>query len=147
MEFRKTKVYSILNNKCPHCSQGNFFKTNHPYNLKEFGIMNKKCTLCNEDFIKEPGYYFGASYVSYALTVGFGIALYLLLGIILEMETLSFLIIFSSLLIVLLPLLYRISRLIWINFFVSYSESSYQKAVRGNHKNSGIPHRMDYNGL
>mgnify|MGYP006355595341 CR=1 FL=1 len=132
MEFRKTKVYSILNNKCPHCNQGNFFKTNHPYNLKEFGIMNRKCDQCNEDFIKEPGYYFGASYVSYALTVCLGIGLYLLLGIALEMETLSFLIIFSSLLIALLPLLYRVSRLIWINFFVSYSESSYQKAVRRN---------------
>lgn len=132
MEFRKTKVYSILNNKCPHCNQGNFFKTNHPYNLKEFGIMNKKCDKCNEDFIKEPGYYFGASYVSYALTVGLGIGLYLLLGILLEMETIPFLVIFSSLLIALLPLLYRVSRLIWINFFVSYSENSYQKAVGKN---------------
>lgn len=92
--------------------------------------MNKKCAQCHEDFIKEPGYYFGASYVSYALTVGLGIGLYLLLGIALEMETLYFLIIFSSLLIVLLPVLYRFSRLIWINFFVSYSENSYQKAVR-----------------
>lgn len=128
MEFRKTKVYSILNNKCPNCSEGNFFKTNHPYNLKEFGMMNKRCGHCNEDFIREPGYYFGATYVSYALTVGLGIGLYLLLGIALEMETLPFLIIFSSLLIVLLPILYRVSRLIWINFFVSFSEKGYPPA-------------------
>lgn len=127
MALRKTKLYSILNNKCPHCNQGNFFKTNHPYNLKEFWIMNKRCEHCNEDFIKEPGYYFGASYVSYSLTVGLGIGLFLLLDFVFQVETLTFLIIFSSLLIALLPVLYRVSRLIWINFFVSYSENAFQK--------------------
>lgn len=125
-------MYSILNNKCPHCNHGNFFKTNHPYTLKEFWIMNKRCDRCNEDFIKEPGYYFGASYVSYSLTVAIGIGLFLLLDVGLHVETLPFLIIFSSLLIVLLPVLYRVSRLIWINFFVSFSEHSFQNVSRKN---------------
>lgn len=89
--------------------------------------MNKRCEHCNEDFIKEPGYYFGASYVSYSLTVGLGIGLFLLLDFVFQVETLTFLIIFSSLLIALLPVLYRVSRLIWINFFVSYSENAFQK--------------------
>ena len=92
--------------------------------------MNRRCSHCNEDFIKEPGYYFGASYVSYALTVALGIGLYILLGVVLGIETLPFLIIFSTLLIVLLPVLYRLSRLIWISFFVSYSENSFRDAPR-----------------
>jgi hypothetical protein len=122
-----SKVYSILYNKCPHCHKGNFFQTNNPYNLHAFGIMNKRCSLCNEDFIREPGYYFGASYVSYALTVGMGIGLYLTLVGVFKMKTLPFLITYSSLLIVLLPVFYRFSRLIWINFFVSYSKNVVHK--------------------
>jgi hypothetical protein len=119
-----SKVYSILYNKCPHCHNGNFFQTSNPYALKTFGVMNKRCSYCNEDFIREPGYYFGATYVSYALTVGMGIGLFLLLVGVFKMETVPFLFAFSSLLIALLPLLYRCSRLIWINFFVTYSEKS-----------------------
>jgi uncharacterized protein (DUF983 family) len=120
----KTKVYSILYNKCPHCHKGDFFQTNNAYDLRSFAIMNKSCSHCNEDFIREPGYYFGASYVSYSLTVGMGIGLYLLLEGVFKLETVSFLIIFSSMLLALLPIFYRVSRLIWINFFVHYSEKA-----------------------
>jgi hypothetical protein len=125
----KSKMYSILYNKCPHCHKGNFFHTNNAYDLRYFGVMNNKCSHCNEDFIREPGYYFGASYVSYSLTVGMGIGLYLLLEGVFKLETASFLIAFSSLLIALLPVFYRISRLIWINFFVHYSEEAACKSI------------------
>jgi hypothetical protein len=117
----KAKLYSILYNKCPHCHNGNFFQANNPYDLKTFGVMNKRCSCCNEDFIREPGYYFGATYVSYTLTVGMGIGLYLLLVGIFKMESIPFLVTFSGLLVALLPVFYRFSRLIWINFFVRYS--------------------------
>ncbi|MDQ3049236.1 MAG: DUF983 domain-containing protein [Bacteroidota bacterium] len=86
--------------------------------------MNAKCGICREDFRKEPGYYFGASYVSYGITVAFGILLYVLLCVIGTMDTLPFIISFSVLLIVLMPILYRLSRLIWINMFVSYSKNA-----------------------
>jgi uncharacterized protein (DUF983 family) len=122
MSYQETKLYSVLNNKCPHCHKGNFFESNNPYDLKNFGKMYSKCSVCKEDFRREPGYYFGASYVSYALTVGFGIALYVLLAVIFDMEAISFLITFSILLLVLLPVFYRSARLIWINLFVRYEK-------------------------
>lgn len=123
MSFQQTPIYSVLNNKCPHCHEGSFFETNNPYNLRKFAVMNSRCPVCNEDFMREPGYYFGATYVSYALTVGFGIILYILLAAF-DVETLPFIIIFSALLIVFLPLLYRSARLIWIHFFVRYKDKN-----------------------
>lgn len=122
MSYKESKLYSILNNKCPHCHKGNFFETNNPYDLKRFSRMNSKCPVCHEDFRREPGYYFGATYVSYALTVGLGIALYIILSVILDMDAISFLIIFSIILVVLMPVSYRFARLIWINFFVKYKK-------------------------
>lgn len=124
MNYSQTKLYSVLKNKCPRCHEGNFFETNDPYDLKKFSRMNARCPLCNEDFQREPGYYFGATYVSYGLTVGFGIALFVLFCMIFNFGTIPFLLIFSALLILLLPLFYRFARLIWINLFVNF------KAVR-----------------
>ncbi|MEO6903951.1 MAG: DUF983 domain-containing protein [Bacteroidia bacterium] len=121
MSFKKNKIYSILNNKCPRCHEGSFFETNNPYDLKKFGRMNSNCAVCNENFKRETGFYFGAAYVSYGLTVAFGIGLYLLLDVLFHMETLHFLIIFTILLIILLPIFYRLARIIWINMFVKYS--------------------------
>jgi hypothetical protein len=84
--------------------------------------MNERCPVCNEDFKREPGYYFGATYVSYAMTVAFGIAMYIVLSGIFKMETLEFLIAFSIALIILMPVFYRSARLVWINFFVPYKK-------------------------
>jgi phage FluMu protein Com len=129
MDFRKSKLYSVLNNKCPHCHQGNFFENNNAYKLSSFAVMNKKCPRCNEDFIREPGYYFGATYVSYSLTVGLGIFMYGILGVLLKMDTLPFILVFSGLLLLLMPVLYRLSRLIWINFFVHYKEEATKQQI------------------
>ncbi|CAN5430958.1 DUF983 domain-containing protein [soil metagenome] len=122
MSSKKSPIYSVLNNKCPRCHEGNFFETNNLYNLKKFGNLNDRCPKCNEDFRREPGYYFGATYVSYGLTVGFGLGLYLLLCVAFTMEVVPFIITLSVLLILLLPVFYRFSRLIWIHMFVKYKE-------------------------
>jgi len=120
MPFKESPLYSILNNKCPRCHEGNFFVTSNHYNLKKFGGLNDKCPVCNEDFRREPGYYYGATYVSYALTVSFGIGLYLLLCVVFSVEVVPFIITLSVLLFLLLPITYRFSRIIWIHMFVKY---------------------------
>ncbi|MCW3083622.1 MAG: hypothetical protein JWP12_988 [Bacteroidetes bacterium] len=124
MSYKDTKMYSILSNKCPHCHEGNFFEDNNPYKLKTFAHMNNRCPVCNEDFKRETGFYFGATYVSYALTVAFGVGLYILLSVIGNMDTVPFLITFSILLIILLPVFYRLARLTWINMFVGYKKTN-----------------------
>lgn len=86
--------------------------------------MNSSCKVCHEDFKRETGFYFGAAYVSYGLTVGFGIGLYLLLCVLFDVDTVGFLITFSVLLIVLLPIFFRYSRLIWIHLFVRPKKKS-----------------------
>ena len=115
-----TAAYSVVNNKCPRCHKGNFFETSNPYNLKKFARLNDTCPVCGENFRREPGYYFGASYVSYALTVGYSIALFLLLCVIFSVDVVNFMIILIVSMIALLPLFYRLSRIIWIHFFVKY---------------------------
>lgn len=80
--------------------------------------MNKECPVCKSSFDREPGFYYGAMYASYGLTVAFGIGLFLLMVVLLDLGVLTFLFTFSAGIILLMPLLYRLSRLVWINLFV-----------------------------
>jgi|ERR1051326_3602535 uncharacterized protein (DUF983 family) len=108
-------VASVLQNKCPNCAEGNFFETNNPYNLKKFAAMNKSCPVCGMDFIQEPGFYFGAAIMSYVLQVGVIFILFAFFQFMIEIPIWYFIALLSGILILLAPLTFRISRLLWIN--------------------------------
>ncbi len=93
--------------------------------------MHKTCSQCGQRFEPEPGFYFGAAYVSYALTIALWVAYYVALITFESLgfftftfaeDAVAFLLGGIALLILLLPILYRASRAIWINFFVKYRE-------------------------
>ena len=96
------------------------------YDLRHTSSMHATCNCCGEDFEREPGFYFGAAYVSYALTVALWVAVLVALmcfdawgwmefGMFTHPGT--FLTTGITLLVVLLPLIYRLSRSIWIAMF------------------------------
>ncbi len=118
-----TKVYSVVKNKCPHCHQGNFFVSNNAYNLKQFHVMNDSCAVCGEDFKKEPGFYYGAMYASYGLTVAIAVLWAVVLNVLQLYEAFTYVISFSIIIIALFPVLYRIARLGYINVFVQYNKN------------------------
>ena len=118
--FQATKLYSIVSASCPRCHKGDFFETRNPYNLHKFDKMHSHCPSCGQDFEIETGFYYGAMYVSYGLTVGFGLLLYAINRFLLGWDDYRFLWGFPVLILLLTPIFYRMARLIWINFFVSY---------------------------
>ncbi len=120
--IRNTKLYSIYNNKCPKCHQGDFFITKSPYH-KDFIKMHEKCSHCHDLFNKEVGFYYGAMYVSYGLNIGIGVALFLLMVLIFKIDLLIYLFSFLIIEVILFPWVMRISRLIYINLFVKYDSS------------------------
>lgn len=95
--------------------------------------MYPKCNVCGEDFKREPGFYFGAAYVSYALTVALWVAVLVALITFDALNwidysffenPLTFLLSGIISLIVLLPVIYRLSRSIWLNFFINYNRKA-----------------------
>ncbi len=128
MAFKGSKLYSILTFTCPRCQQAPLFISRKAYS-SQIGAMHKKCSHCGQKFEPEPGFYFGAAYVSYALTVALWVAWYVALitfealGLFtwtFEENALEFLIGGVFLLVLLLPIIYRLSRSIWISMFVKY---------------------------
>ena len=87
--------------------------------------MYETCEVCNQKFNMEPGFWYGTGYVSYALTVAFSvstfIAWWVLIGVSFnDNRVFWWLGINSTLLILLQPLLMRLSRTIYLYFFVKY---------------------------
>ena len=115
-----TKLYSILKGKCPHCHVGDFFLT-HPYKLKTMGDIYDKCPACEETYNPEPGFYFGALYVSYALGCAFLITILVALKILdVEVSLLQKCIGISIPWLLLTPKMHALSKIIWANFFMKY---------------------------
>ena len=62
-------IKKILTNKCPNCDHGHVYSNNNIYFNFTTNKMHKSCNHCGFKFEKEPGFFFGAMYVSYALNV------------------------------------------------------------------------------
>lgn len=116
-----SRLYSVLRQKCPRCHEGEVFLHPNPYRLKDSDKMHKSCKVCGMNYNPEPGFYFGASYVSYALTVGMAIGIFLLLFPFLGWDKeWIYISTIGAVILITLPVTYRLSRIIWLNFFFGY---------------------------
>lgn len=115
----KNILYSVLWNKCPKCHQTKVF-TYGGYNLKNFDKMNSCCSVCKVQYEREPGFFYGAMYVSYALMVGWFVITWAVDSFLVKSETWKYITFIISTIILFAPLTFRISRLIWLNFFIRY---------------------------
>jgi hypothetical protein len=85
--------------------------------------MHKNCSHCDLKYEKEPSFFYGAMYVSYALTSGWFIVWYLLyINFFEDFSTLSFALLITASIIILSPLTVRLSRLLWLNFFNTFDK-------------------------
>jgi hypothetical protein len=124
------RLPAILTGRCPKCRDGRIFSEPIAYRLKTLNDMPDNCPVCSEKFMPEPGFYFGAAYVSYGLTVALWVAIWVAMhtfGALGWIEFEGFLIhpelflgVGVASLIVTLPPLWRLSRIIWIHMFVNY---------------------------
>jgi len=121
--WKGSKLYSILKLKCPRCHQGDLFLHKNAYKLSKLGDMPKNCPDCGLKYEKEPGYFYGAMFISYGLTVGISIVVFLILSLLVPSWPLEYHIpVIAAVLVLLTPLNFRWSRAIWMNFFTHFIE-------------------------
>lgn len=114
-------IYSVVKGKCPRCNEGNLFINKNRYTAKNIGKMPDNCPVCGQDFKIEDGFYLGATYVSYAITVALMVPLLAISYFLFNLDFMWLLPVMVVLLVLLMPPILRISRAIWINFFVHYN--------------------------
>jgi uncharacterized protein (DUF983 family) len=115
-------LQGIVTMKCPRCREGKMFPEGTLFT--KFMKMNDHCQVCGQSFQPEPGYYFGAMFVSYALNAGFFIAVWIALYFIMDEITLTAMIVALVVVVLgLLPITFRLSRVLWIYMFIRYDRS------------------------
>ena len=120
--FKKgTKLYSIANNKCPRCHEGEFFKERLSlFNFEKTLRIHENCSNCDLKYVMEPSFFYGAMYINYGITVALSIATFLIAYLFIGLTLLQSFLAIIAILILLTPINLRLARLIWISFFVSY---------------------------
>jgi hypothetical protein len=88
--------------------------------------MNEKCPVCSQPLDMEPGFYYGTNLVSYTLAILLSVATFILWWIFIgfslqDKRFFLWLLVNGVLLVVLQPPLMRLSRTVWLAFFVPYS--------------------------
>lgn len=79
--------------------------------------MNEKCPSCGLAFSREPGYFSGAMYFSYALAIGVIMLLVAALAIVLRGWPVVHLLALAGVFFLpLIPAVFRYSRILWIHF-------------------------------
>ena len=114
------KLYSILTGTCPKCHNESMYKDKNPYRISKIFEMNERCTYCNTKYKIEPSFFYGAMYVSYGVGIAFAVATFVIAFLFLEATLVTTYIAIIGTLIFFMPIIIRISRNIWINFFVKY---------------------------
>ena len=105
----RTQIVSIARQRCPRCHEGPAFRS--------LLAMHDACPVCGHVFEREPGYFVGAMYVSYALAIPLYLAVAGVLGLALRSwSDTAVLALALPLFIPFAPLLFRYSRVIWMYF-------------------------------
>ncbi len=117
---------SVLGCHCPRCREGKLFQYGNSINMKKNMAMNRTCPVCGQSTEMEVGFYYGTSYVSYALSLLLSVVSlllwWLIIGLSLNDNRFFYWLGFNALLLLSLqPWLMRFSRSLWISWFVRYN--------------------------
>jgi uncharacterized protein (DUF983 family) len=124
-EPKRGYLATVFSCRCPRCREGKLFKHNTSISFKRNLEMNEYCPVCGQPTDIEVGFYYGTSYVSYTIAIMISVAFFILWWIIIgfsfnDNRFFWWLGINGVLLIVLQPWLMRLSRSLWISWFVKY---------------------------
>jgi uncharacterized protein (DUF983 family) len=105
----RKRWWAMVRQRCPRCLEGRVFSGSV--------AMNKTCPVCQFTFEREPGYFLGAMYVSYALAIPV-LGLFTYVGHLLWPDLDLGLIVMGATVVYLpfVPVVFRYSRVLWMYF-------------------------------
>lgn len=113
-------VASVLKMTCPKCHKGKLFINPNPFNFSTLTQMPETCRCCGQPNQPEPGFYYGAPYISYMICIAFCFINYFLFESIFGISGTKFLIANSLVLLILWPIIFRYARSVFIHLFIKY---------------------------
>jgi uncharacterized protein (DUF983 family) len=122
MEKAKSAGRAIIEQRCPRCREGKLF-LGPAYGSFNFYKMKYQCEVCEQVFDPEPGFYFGAMYISYAFLVAISVTSWVFLHVVFKPSFTTYLVVILIANVLLLPLIFRYSRTLFLYGFggIKYS--------------------------
>lgn len=115
---------ALASGRCPRCREGKLF-TYPWWKVTKFDQMPKYCPHCGMRYEREPGFFIGAMYVSYALTTGIIlITAFVLFNFFDDPSPWVYILVSVGLILLSIPFTFRASRILYIYLFsgVGYEE-------------------------
>jgi uncharacterized protein (DUF983 family) len=106
----------LLHAKCPQCRKGDLF-THSLTSITKFNIMNNACPHCGVRLEPEPGFYQGAMYVGYALSVVVTAIVFVLVYMLNITSMWTPIAAVAAIMVLLIPINYRYSRTFYLYMF------------------------------
>lgn len=103
---RMSLAQAILRQRCPRCREGKIFRRRL--------TMNWFCPVCELRLLREPGYTTVAIELSYVITIPILVGGMAFFALVVRMETVWAAVAASVLFLVLSPLVFRYSRVLWV---------------------------------
>ncbi len=131
MSDKKTKGLwaSILGMKCPRCRLGDLFET-PTFSFQKSFEMPSRCPHCRQKYVLEPGFYYGAMFISYILSGWFCLGLIGLFMLVLGWSVWTSFGVLLIICAILFVWFFRISRSLYIHIWVKYNPK-YSKINEG----------------
>ncbi|WP_158974426.1 DUF983 domain-containing protein [Cellulophaga sp. L1A9] len=126
--LKVTKVYSILTGSCPVCQEESMYIEANPFKVMSTLKMHERCSHCHTKYKMEPSFFFGAMYVSYPVGIGFATIAFVLSYFVFNIAIVPSFFIICAVMFLMLPIILRLSRNIWINLFKHYQKQKNVKA-------------------
>ncbi|GLB51580.1 hypothetical protein NBRC110019_06190 [Neptunitalea chrysea] len=133
MFSKGTKLNSIFKGTCPRCQEESMYTSKNPYQLSKTLEMHDQCSHCGQIYKIEPSFFYGAMYVSYAVSIAFSVAAFIISYFFLGSDLLTAFIAIGVVLIAFYPIILRVSRNIWVNIFIKYNPEAVQKYAASKH--------------
>jgi uncharacterized protein (DUF983 family) len=114
--MKGSSIKAAWQGKCPGCEKGDIFE--YPFSrISKFSAMNDRCANCGVSFMPEPGFYFGALYVSYSFTIAFFVGLWLILYLLFDPADWVYGVAIVLACILFVPFSFRYSRILFLYWF------------------------------
>ena len=123
------RFLSMAHRKCPNCHKGELFTNKSVFPLGQMMDMPERCSVCNQKYEIELGFWYGTGYVSYGISVALIATIAVLYALIVgfswkDNSVFYFLGVMITFMIILQPWIMRYSRVLYIYFFVKYGKGS-----------------------
>jgi uncharacterized protein (DUF983 family) len=120
MKF-KNWLHAVGLLKCPRCLKGDMFITG-TFSFKKSFDMHDNCPHCSQKYTLESGFYYGAMFISYIITAFTMFGVFGIFKFLFKVPVMISFIIAMSFIFAFFVWFFRVSRAIWLSFFVDFDE-------------------------